>query len=93
MPNRDELHKNIDELPEQVAGELLDFARYLRQKVAQRAYDRGLASLSAAPGDDEPYTASDREEHLRARATYRREGGVSLEALRAELDLPGELAD
>lgn len=87
MANRDELHRLIDELPDRLAGELLDFARFLRQKESRQAHERALAVLNAAPADDEPYTDEDREEARQAREEYQREGGIRLEDLRAELGL------
>ncbi|MNS22288.1 hypothetical protein D3C72_540730 [compost metagenome] len=87
MTAKDQLKKLIDELPEAIAGELLDFAEFLRQKEARRSFEKGMAVLNAAPADDEPYTEADRDEARQAREEYRREGGVRLEDLRAELGL------
>ena len=85
MTDRDKLKRLIDELPDQLAGELLDFAHFLRQKESRQAYERAMAVLNAAPPDDEPYTDEYREEARQAREEYRREGGLRMEDLRAEL--------
>lgn len=87
MTAKDQLRKLIDELPEAIAGELLDFAEFLRQKEARRSLERGVAMLNAAPPDDEPDTDEERAESRSAWEAYRREGGVRLEDLRAELEL------
>ncbi|MFN3431959.1 MAG: DUF2281 domain-containing protein [Candidatus Sericytochromatia bacterium] len=87
MTAKDQLKKLIDELPEAIAGELLDFAEFLRQKEARRSLERGMAMLNAAPADDEPDTDEERAESRAAWDEYRREGGVRLEDLRAELEL------
>jgi hypothetical protein len=87
MTAKDQLKKLIDELPEAIAGQLLDFAEFLRQKESRRAYEAGLAVLNAAPPDDEPDSEAERQESRRAREEYQREGGTRLEDLRAELGL------
>jgi hypothetical protein len=59
MANKDELHRLIDGLPEALAGELLDFARALRQKELRRSLDAARIALEALPEDDEPVTPAE----------------------------------
>jgi hypothetical protein len=87
MTDKERLRKLIDELPETAAGELLDFAEFLRQKSARRVYDAALARLNVTPPDAEPYSEADAEESRLAREEYGRDGSVSLDTLRAELGL------
>ena len=87
MHDKNELHRLIDELSEQLAGEVLDFVQFLRQKESRRAIAAGMSLLQAAPVDDEPDTEVEREDSRQAREEYRREGGVRLEDLRAELGI------
>ena len=49
MSNKERLARLVDDLPEDIAGEVLDFAEYLKDK--QR---RILAAFNALPIDDEP---------------------------------------
>ncbi|MDB5100653.1 MAG: hypothetical protein JWM80_5074 [Cyanobacteria bacterium RYN_339] len=87
MASREELHRLIDELPEVLAGQVLDFVQFLRQKETRQPYENALAALNAVPVDDEPDTDEEREEARQAFGEYKREGGVRLEDLQAELDL------
>lgn len=75
---RAELHRLVDELPEESvdpAGVLLT-----------RAKDPMLATLEAAPFDDEPYTGDDRTASEEGWAAYRRGEAVSVADLRVEPD-------
>jgi hypothetical protein len=77
---RAELHRLVDELPEEsvdAAGVLLT-----------RAKDPMVATLEAAPFDDEPYTGEDREASDEGWAAYRRGEAINLAELRAESE-PG----
>ena len=85
MSNRDELHRLIDELPDGLAGEVLDFVQFLGQKEAKRSRDAALAALRAAPLDDEPDTEAERAEAAEAWADYKREGGISSSEARRRL--------
>lgn len=87
MAGREDLKKLIDELPDAEVGQLVDFAQFLRQKVARRSTADGLALLDAASPDDEPDNEEEREEARRAWDEHRRDGGVRLEDFRAELGL------
>jgi len=73
---RAELHRLVDELPEEsvdAAGVLL-----------ARAKNPMVATLEAAPFDDEPYTGDDREVSDEGWAAYRRGGAITVAELRAE---------
>jgi hypothetical protein len=73
---RAELHRLVDELPEEsvdAAGVLLT-----------RAKDPLVATLEAAPFDDKPYTADDREASDEGWAAYRRGEAITVAELRAE---------
>ena len=73
---RAELHRLVDELPEEsvdAAGVLLT-----------RAKDPTVATLEAAPFDDESYTGEDREASEEGWAAYRRGEAIALADLRAE---------
>jgi hypothetical protein len=77
---RAELHRLVDELPEEsvdAAGVLLT-----------RAKDPMVATLEAAPFDDEPYTGEDRESSEEGWAAYRRGEAINVADLRAESE-PG----
>ena len=67
---RAELHRLVDELPEEsvdAAGVLLI-----------RAKDPVVATLEAAPFDDEPYTGEDRAASGEGRAAYQRGEAVKV---------------
>ncbi|HEY4810502.1 MAG TPA: hypothetical protein VIH71_05535 [Solirubrobacteraceae bacterium] len=73
---RAELHRLVDELPEEsvdAAGVLLT-----------RAKDPMVATLEAAPFDDEPYTGVDREASDEGWVAYRRGEAITVAELRAE---------
>lgn len=87
---RDELHRLADELPEELASEVVDFAERLKGR-KQRHIRVPLpaaveAVLAAVPLDDEPLSEVERSEILAARADYERYGGVRLEDVLADLD-------
>jgi hypothetical protein len=71
-----ELHRLVDELPDEsveAVGILL-----------VRAKDPVVATLEAAPFDDEPYTGDDRAASDEGWAEYRRGEAVTVAELRAE---------
>lgn len=73
---RAELHRLVDELPEEsvdAAGVLLT-----------RAKDPVVATLEAAPFDDEPYTGEDRAASEEGWAAYQRGEAINVAELRAE---------
>lgn len=73
---RAELHRLVDELPEEsvdAAGVLLI-----------RAKDPVVATLEAAPFDDEPYTGEDRAASDEGWAAYQRGEAINVAELRAE---------
>lgn len=73
---RAELHRLVDELPEEsvdAAGVLLT-----------RAKDPLVATLEAAPFDDEPYTREDREASDEGWVAYRRGEAITVAELHAE---------
>ncbi|HEY7829444.1 MAG TPA: hypothetical protein VIC06_02625 [Solirubrobacteraceae bacterium] len=73
---RAELHRLVDELPEESvdpAGVLLT-----------RAKDPMVATLEAAPFDDEPYTGEDRAASDEGWAAYKRGEAINLAELRTE---------
>jgi hypothetical protein len=73
---RAELHRLVDELPEEsvnAAGVLLT-----------RAKDPVVATLEAAPFDDEPYTGEDRAASDEGWAAYQRGEAINVAELRAE---------
>jgi len=73
---RAELHRLVDELPEEsvdAAGVLLT-----------RAKDPLIATLEAAPFDDEPYSGEDRAASDDGWAAYRRGEAITVAELRAE---------
>jgi len=70
---REDLHRLVDELPENA----VDAAA----RLLERARDPMLGVLDAAPLDDEPLT----EEDLRAIDAARKESGVPWEQARKEL--------
>jgi hypothetical protein len=75
---RAELHRLVDELPEEsvdAAGVLLT-----------RAKDPMVATLEAAPFDDEPYTGRDREASEEGWAAYRQGEAIDVAELRAEFE-------
>lgn len=73
---RAELHRLVDELPE----ESMDAAEVL----LIRAKDPVVATLEAAPFDDEPYTGEDRAASEEGWAAYRRGEAINVAELRAE---------
>jgi hypothetical protein len=73
---RAELHRLVDELPE----ESVDAAGIL----LVRAKDPLVATLEAAPFDDELYTADDREVSDEGWAAYRQGEAITVTELRAE---------
>lgn len=85
MANKDELYRLIDELPEALAGELLDFARALRLKESGRSRDAALAALDAVAGDDEPVTPAE----ATAVAAAKDEPGTNVSAAEARRRLLG----
>lgn len=85
MANKDELHRLIDELPEALAGELLDFARALRQKDARRSRNEALTALDALPEDEEPETPDE----AAAVAAAKAEPGANVSAGEARRRLLG----
>jgi hypothetical protein len=73
---RADLHRLVDELPEESvdpAGVLLT-----------RAKDPIVATLEAAPFDDEPYTGEDRGASDEGWAAYQRGEAITVGELRAE---------
>ncbi|MFZ1154475.1 MAG: hypothetical protein WAN93_06180 [Solirubrobacteraceae bacterium] len=73
---RAELHRLVDELPEEsvdAAGVLLT-----------RAKDPVVATLEAAPFDDEPYTGEDRTASDEGWAAYQRGEAINVAELHAE---------
>jgi hypothetical protein len=73
---RAELHRLVDELPEEsvdAAGVLLICAK-----------DPLVATLEAAPFDDEPYTGEDRAASEEGWAAYRRGEAINVAELRTE---------
>ncbi|HEX4114895.1 MAG TPA: hypothetical protein VHY18_03375 [Solirubrobacteraceae bacterium] len=73
---RAELHRLVDELPEEsvdAAGVLLI-----------RAKDPVVATLEAAPFDDEPYTGEDRAASEEGWTAYQRGETINVAELRAE---------
>ncbi len=73
---RAELHRLVDELPEESvdpAGVLL-----------MRAKDPVVATLEAAPFDDEPYTGEDRAASDKGWAAYQRSEAINVAELRTE---------
>lgn len=75
---RAELHRLVDELPEasvDPAGVLLT-----------RAKDPMVATLEAAPFDDEPYIGEDRAASDEGWAAYQRGEAIDVAELRAEPD-------
>lgn len=73
---RAELHRLVDELPEEsvdAAGVLLIPAK-----------DPVVATLEAAPFDDEPYTGEDRAASEEGWAAYQRGEAINVAELRAE---------
>jgi hypothetical protein len=85
MANKDELHRLIDALPEALAGELLDFARALRQKELRRSRDAARTALDALPEDDEPVTPGEAAAVAEAKA----EPGTNTSAAEARRRLLG----
>lgn len=69
MASRDELKRLIDELPEAVIGELVDFAQFLRQKEARRAFNSVQGAMEALPEDDELESAGEAEAVSAAKAS------------------------
>lgn len=85
MAAKEELHRLIDELPAALAGELLDFARALRQKEARRVREAALGELLSVPDDEEPETP----EEAAAVAAAKEELGPNLSAADARRRLLG----
>lgn len=75
---RAELHRLVDELPD----ESVDAAGIL----LARARDPLVAALEAVPVDDEPYTGDDQAASDEGWSAYRRGRAVKLSELRAELE-------
>lgn len=78
---RDDIHRLIDELPDDLAGEVRDFAQFLQRKESRRKLAAVRAALDAAPEDDEPFGDEERAEVASRLAAYQRDGGISLESL------------
>ncbi len=76
--DREDLHRLIDELPDDSLGHVVWLLR--------RARDPMLVLLDAAPEDDEPLTAEDVAAIEEARECYRRGEVVSLDELIGEFD-------
>jgi hypothetical protein len=66
MTTREALYRLIDELPESQLRDAEAYLEYLRSRAAEQA-DALLATLQAAPSDDEPTTA---EEDADAEASW-----------------------
>lgn len=73
---RAELHRLVDELPD----ESVDAAGIL----LTRAKDPVVATLEAAPFDDEPYTGEDRAASDEGWAAYQRGEAINVAELRGE---------
>lgn len=81
MTPKDQLKKLIDDLPEAIAGEVLDFAEFLRRKHLERTYEVDLVPTAEAAGDEESSPLKT------AWAAYQHECRNTLEDLRDELGL------
>ncbi len=79
------MHRLIDELPESLAGEVLDFARALRQKEARRSRDAAIAAMHALPEDEEAETTFE----AAAVAASKVEPGANVSAAEARRRLLG----
>lgn len=78
---RADLHRLVDELPDaavEPAGRWLE-----------RAQDPMIATLDAAPWDDEPVTADEEAAVAQARAEIARGEGIRWHEAKAELDAAG----
>jgi hypothetical protein len=88
LTTKEQLKRLIDELPEAIAGEVFDFAEFLRRKEARQAQESALAAYvdEGAGGDDAP--APDEASAMRvAWSTYQRECRGCLEDLRDQLEV------
>ncbi|HEY9724772.1 MAG TPA: hypothetical protein V6D47_22405 [Oscillatoriaceae cyanobacterium] len=82
--NKEHLHHLIDSLSEDLAGEVLDFARYVQDRRQREAnLPEGLRQATL---DNEPFTDEERAEVAASLTEYREKGGVTLESLMAECD-------
>jgi hypothetical protein len=84
VTNKEELHRLIDELPENELHAALRFLEYLRDMGA----DPLMQALMASPDDDDPDTPEERKEAAEAWQEYLRGQARPWEEVRREL--PGE---
>lgn len=89
MTTKDQLKRLIDELPEAIAGEVFDFAEFLRRKETGRAQEAALAAYGEDDGAmREDAAAPDDASAMRlAWSTYQRECRGCLEDLRDQLEV------
>lgn len=89
MTTKDQLKRLIDELPEAIAGEVLNFAEFLRRKEAAHAQEAALAAYTE-DGRANPHETSAPDEASAMRiawSAYQRECRGCLEDLRDQLEV------
>jgi hypothetical protein len=89
MTAKDQLKRLIDELPETIAGEVFNFAEFLRRKEAGRAQEAALDAYADDDGAnrDEAPAPDDASAMRIAWSTYQRECRGCLEDLRDQLEV------
>lgn len=84
MAEKDYLHKLVDELPEVLVAEVVDFVEFVIHKARLEDVGAVKAALAALPEDDEELS----EETLRRLEEAERETEfIPLEAIKAEINL------
>lgn len=89
MTTKDQLKRLIDDLPEAIAGEVFDFAEFLRRREAGRAPEAALV-IAEADEDDGLYDVAEADEVSAMRSawvTYQSGCRNCLEDLREQLEV------
>lgn len=89
MTTKEQLKRLIDELPEAIAGEVFDFAEFLRRKEAGNAHSAALAAYTEDVSVDRDDVAAPEDASAMriAWSTYQRECRGCLEDLRDQLEV------
>lgn len=84
MASREDLHTLIDELPDRVIAEVIDFAEFVAEKVRRQRVEAAQAKLDALPEDDEEVSE---ETWARIQASESETERISFDTIKAELGL------
>lgn len=87
MAGKDYLHKLIDELPESLIAEVVDFTEFVAHKARQANIAAVKAAFDALPEDDEELSEETLRNLAEAEAEAARGDVVTLDDLKRELGL------